>query len=226
MALEPAPTTGIFELDGREIGRPLLAGVDPAQSQQQKIQVDRPLAVPPTGSVTWEAEDGLVFAGMVVGGDEKASGKHFVWQPIDSQVTRSLGFTVWPLQVARTGRYYLWARTLAVDPTADSFALAVADDSREILTKKAWHLRAIRIGSGSRSNWIEPPAAAPLELPAGRLLPLPLSPRAGRENRSAHAHGGPPGSAKGVTHGGMQTATLRRHPKLPRRRSSRGRIVR
>ena len=150
VAIEPAPTTGILELDGKELGRPLLAGVEPARSQQAKIQVDRPLTVPPAGSVSWEAEDGLVFAGMVIGTDEKASGKCFVWQPIDSRVTRSVGFTVWPLEVARAGRYYLWARTLAVDPTADSFSLAVADGSREILPKRLGTCRA-------NKNWLWQP---------------------------------------------------------------------
>jgi hypothetical protein len=176
VAIEPAPTTGIFELDGKELGRPLLASVEPARSQQEKIQLDRPLAVPPAGSVAWEAEDGLVFAGMVVGTDEKASGKRFIWQPIDSQVTRSVGFSMWPLEVARAGRYYLWARTLAVDPKADSFALAVADGSHEIVTKKAWHL-------SRDTNWLWQPlkldraaSVTPLELPAGRCY-LQLYPR-------------------------------------------------
>ncbi len=110
ITLQPAPPAGILELDGKEIGRPLLAGLEPAISC--KISQDRPVNVPPAGSVRWEAEDGLVFPSMIVGDDKQASGGRYLWEPLAADATgRPKGYALWPLEVAQAGKYYLWAHS-------------------------------------------------------------------------------------------------------------------
>jgi hypothetical protein len=169
MILEPPPTQSALELDGREIGRPILEAVEPIRSQLPRLHLKHPLPVPAGSNVTWEAEDGLVLAGMCVGSDEGASGGHFVWQPKDGRLARLYGSVLWPLNVAQAGRYYLWGRIRAADGDSDSFYLRVTGPGLDrppaqwnIDHDDTWHWQPV--------NLTRPRVPTALDLPAGLCI--------------------------------------------------------
>jgi hypothetical protein len=170
VVLEPPPARAVLECNGREIGRPLLEVVEPAHSCRNGINVARPLQVPAEGCVCWEAEDGLVFAGMMVGEDDGASARRYVWQPADAEVTRLPGTVMWPLYVAKAGRYYLWGRALATDPTADSFFVKLIGPSSDLLPRTAWPLRRADRWLWQRVSLEKSQQPTPWELPAGPCI--------------------------------------------------------
>ncbi|MHB1037600.1 MAG: carbohydrate-binding protein [Pirellulales bacterium] len=169
VTLEPGPPDGILQLDGREIGRPILESVEPVLALRGRKNPLEPLDVPAQGSVWWEAETGLILPGMTVTEDAGASGGAYVGQPMNGRAGRAAGSVVWSLRVAKAGRYYLWGRVWAPDEKTNSFGLRVlgsADDSPARLTwqiapGQGWQWRRL---SDSVAKSRTPTA---LSLPAG-----------------------------------------------------------
>jgi hypothetical protein len=168
VTLQPAPPAGILELNDREIGRPLLDGLEPALSC--KISQDRPVKVPATGSVRWEAEDGLVFPSMAVSEDKQASGGRYLWEPLPTDgIGRPKGYALWPLEIVQAGKYYLWARTLAPTSETDSFFFDLSGESATLAPKTAWSAPHTDAWRWHRVALEKSRAPVPLELPAGRV---------------------------------------------------------
>ena len=182
--LDPPPPAGILELDGREIGRPILQAVEPVGSspagtrhaprdgqphaEREEYAGDplRPIALPAQGSVSWEAESGLVLAGMTVAEDPNASGGSYVWQPPDSSVHHLMGSIYWPLDVSRAGRYYLWARVWAPDDDHNSFSIALLGDAGE-RPLAPWSLSLADYWRWEALHLTKDRKPTPLDLPAG-----------------------------------------------------------
>ena len=168
--LLPEPTRGVLELDGREIGRPLLEALEPVAAYRRRAESLEPIDVPADGGVYWESEEGLLFPRMLVAEDVDASGGRFVWQPPDEFWRQSTGTVTWPLRVARPGRYWLWGRVFAPDPETDSFYVRVLGNSEPLEPQGgSWH-------TGHGNGWRWQPVAfdraaepTPLDLPAGLI---------------------------------------------------------
>jgi hypothetical protein len=166
--LVPKPTRAVLELDGEEIGRPLLESLEPVASYRERVRSLQTVEMPAEGGVYWEAEAGLTFPGMVAGEAADASGGGYVWQPADDIWGRATGSVVWPIRVARAGRYWLWGRVFAPNPETDSFYVQVADDAGRMPPERvSWH-------TGHGDDWRWQAVAAdrasepmPLDLPAG-----------------------------------------------------------
>jgi len=165
--LVPEPTRGALELDGKEIGRPLLESIEPIRSYRQKMKALGALDVPADRGVYWEAEDTLLFPGMTEGQDAEASGGRYVWQPKDDPIGRLAGNATRTLRVAKAGRYWLWGRVLAPDPQTDSFYVQVLGETGDLIPPAAWH-------TGHNNTWCwrcvalnKAEQPTPLELPAG-----------------------------------------------------------
>lgn len=137
----PDPTRALLELDGKEIGRPILEAVEPIRSCCAGRNPLEPIRVPAQGSVSWEAESGFVLHGMTVADDPGASQGRCVVQPAAKEVYRLPGSVTWAISAARSGRYYLWARVLAPDPQSNSFHVSWDGDTDELLARQAWNLR-------------------------------------------------------------------------------------
>jgi hypothetical protein len=164
--LEPAPSRAVLELDGKEIGRPLFASLEPFASFAAAISSARTIAVPPKGHVRIEAESGFILPRMEVG--DGGAGLKYVWQP-DGGSKSTSGCVVWRLRVPRAGRYGLWGRVLAPDGTRDSLHLAVGDATNRVIVEGDWHMprsanwRWVPVTRGAaRDAW-------PLDLPAGEV---------------------------------------------------------
>jgi hypothetical protein len=107
---------------------------------------------------------------MMVGEDDGASARRYVWQPADAEVTRLPGPVMWPLYVAKAGRYYLWGRALATDPTADSFFVKLIGPSSDLLPRTAWPLRRADRWLWQRVSLEKSQQPTPWELPAGPCI--------------------------------------------------------
>jgi hypothetical protein len=124
--------------------------------------------VPAEGGVFWEAESGFVLHGMTVGEDPRASQGRYVAQPEARQVYRLPGSVTWMLEVARPGRYYLWARTIAPNEKANSFYVQMMSDTDEIPVRDAWHLRTSSQWTWQRLTSGKNQTPTPVDLLAGR----------------------------------------------------------
>ena len=166
VVLDPKPYGGVLEVNGQEVGRPLLAAVEPIASYNGPTP-DRPLAVPAEG-LSWTAARGLVLAGMTVTQEEQ-SGIRYVTQPREDGNRRIPGSLFVPLRIASAGTYYLWGRVQAPDPQADSLYVRITGENIDV-PRTAWHLRV-----GDDWNW-QPVGfdklgvPTPLKLPAGDCL--------------------------------------------------------
>ena len=150
--LLPRPSEAVLELDGRDIGRPLLEAVEPVRSFIAALRGGPVVRVPRMGAgVFWEAEQGAILPQMVVGRDERASGGRFVWMPgAIGEARTGSGRAVWRLDVARAGQYFLWGRVLAPTPQDDSFYVRVEAAERTVVGE--WH-------TGVHKSWQWAPVA-------------------------------------------------------------------
>ena len=77
-----------------------------------------------------EAEDGTVYAPMLIGTDNNASSGEFI------QVTSgSGGYSTYSFNVPESGNYYIWGRVIAPHAGANSFYISTDNGSRI-----AWHI--------------------------------------------------------------------------------------
>ena len=125
MQLVPKPYQGVLEVDGKELGRPLLAAVEPLCSLPPGTGPLCSMNVPAGKAFFWEAESGLVLPGMAIGDDAQASGGRFVGQE-SSPIGQPSGSVTWSLAIERPGRYWLWARVRSAD--AAGHGLLVSGD--------------------------------------------------------------------------------------------------
>ncbi len=165
--LYPQPSLAVLELDGKDIGRPLLAAVEPIRGYTGPTG-EKPLILPAEGG-WFEAEHTLLFPAMEIQHDAAASAGRFVWQPAASAATSAPGMVVFPLQVEQSGKYHLWLRVQTDGPTADSLFVRLSTPTYW-LDRTAWPLRHIK-GWNWQSLRLtatqQPNHSEPLELPSG-----------------------------------------------------------
>ena len=159
--LMPIPYQGVLEVNGKEIGRPLLTAVEPLSSFPANSGPLEHIAVPPGKPVYWNATEGLVLPGMTVCEDAKAPGRRYVVQEA-SAIGEPSGIVLWTLQVERAGRYRLWAHVSSTDPKQGKFEIRVVGGDGAVMPSGDWLLR-----SSDGWQW------KPLEI-VGRAFPLLL----------------------------------------------------
>ena len=140
--LVPKPYQGVLEVDGKELGLPLLAAVEPLCSFPPGAGLLGSMTVPAGRAFAWEAESGLVLPGMAVGNDAEASGGRYVGQE-SSSIGQPSGSVIWSLAIERPGRYWLWARVRSVDarrPPAGhgKFSFQVIGEEGAIMPAATW----------------------------------------------------------------------------------------
>jgi hypothetical protein len=167
--LEPPPYRGVLELNGEEVGRPLLEALPVVVAEKEELANLKPIPLSPEGTA-WEAEAGVVRGPMARGDDGDASGGKFVWMPGEAGGKGGgSGSASWLLQIPDSGVYYLWGRVLAPTPEDDSFYVRLFTDAAELVGRTDWP-------TGTRAEWSWVPAAlgggkesTPLALPAGEV---------------------------------------------------------
>jgi hypothetical protein len=166
VCLDPPPCRGTLELDGREIGRPLLTAVEPLASCPPGSGPLTPIRVEKGRGGYWEAESGLVVPGVCVMNDTEASAGRYVCQPAEA-IGQPNGSVSWQLDVAKPGSYRLWARVRATDKKRNSCYVSVLGEHGWMLTQRIWSVPV-------HDGWQWQPfrvdrakAATLLDLPAG-----------------------------------------------------------
>lgn len=138
-ALEPAPPEGILELDGRELGRPLLERLPFVAAYRDAFRNRPKLTVSGEEGTYLEAEAGSVVPDMEVQTDPEASGGKYVWTPGEpGEKTRRHGQLSWTVTIQRTATYYLWGRVKAPTPDDDSFMVEISGKQGSPLPRSDW----------------------------------------------------------------------------------------
>ncbi len=177
--MTPMPVDVVLALDGEDIGREILRDVPPIKTFRESWEKLPSITVGVGEPVSFEAEAGVVWPGMVVAEDPKASGGKFVWLPGEPDAKgggQGSGAALYRLTVRRAGDYYLWGRVIAPTGEDDSFFVRTASDDRELLALSDWHTgrhaswtwTAMRLGKSRRPT--------PLTLPTGTVY-LEIHPR-------------------------------------------------
>ena len=169
--LEPGPFRGILALDGEEVGKPILAGMDVIQSYKKKSEERPTLVLRPDVPLEWEAEEGLVFGGMVEDVDQQASAGAYVWMPgAKGEKGGGLGAVTWQLLVEEAGEYLLWGRVIAPTPDDDSFFVRVSTETSEPLGATDWHTGVHETWEWTPVNLSQDAGHQPLVLPKGEVF--------------------------------------------------------
>ncbi len=172
--LSPKPARAVLEIDGRDVGREILADIEPIRSWRRAMEGGSPIAIRPEGTA-WEVEDGAVVGGMEVAADPAASGGKYIWAPGEAGAHgQADGMACYRLTVPRGGRWRLWGRVQTPTPQDDSFYVSVRQRGRALLDRADWH-----VGVHRQWEWVlfAPDKKAPgLDLPAGELV-LEIAPR-------------------------------------------------
>lgn len=135
----PEPCRGPIELDSQEIGRPLLAAVEPLRSAPPGANPLEPIRVPVDKPVSCPAASGLVLPGMATFADPAAPAGRYVCQPA-GPIAGPNGSVSWLLEVQRAGRYWLWARLRSPDREPHSFYVSLLDSEGWLGASRIWQL--------------------------------------------------------------------------------------
>jgi len=135
--LVPAPHRGVLEIDGTEVGRPMLEALPAIQAIAEAIR-NQPTVPLPAAGLQWQAEDGLVRGVMERGKDDV----EYVWAPGEPGARGGgEGSASWKFKVAEAGTYYLAGRVIAPTPDDDSFFVTVRSGTGEVVPRSYWPLR-------------------------------------------------------------------------------------
>jgi len=168
--LVPEPSRAVLAIDGEDVGRRILARIEPVTSYLAAVENAPPLVLPPDENVYVEAESGYAVPSFVVADDPQASAGRFAWTPGDpGERSRRRGRLLWKVRVPQAGEYRVWGRVRAPSPSDDSFYLRVRDADGALLRQVEWHT-----GGHTRWQWTPMTDArsrepAVLALPAGTV---------------------------------------------------------
>jgi hypothetical protein len=162
----PRPCQGVLEIDGREVGRPLLTAVEPLSSFPPDAGPLERIAVPAGNAVYWEAESGLVLPGMEVIDDATATGRRGVGQN-HSDTGEPSGSALWTLKVEKPGRYWLWARVRSADDKHGKFEVRVIGEDGGVIGPAEWPLRSAGEWRWKPLEIAKQSTPTPLDLPKG-----------------------------------------------------------
>ena len=170
IALEPAPSRAVLELDGEDIGREILKGIEPIKSYMAKSDAP-PVVISVDTDAYWEAESGQVMPPMTVDKDESASGGKYVWMPgkPGEKGGSVLGSVTWRLNIPRSGDYYVWGRVLAPTPEDDSFYVRVLKGADDLIGMSEWHTGTHQQWEWARITLNRAQELTPLALPVGEV---------------------------------------------------------
>ncbi len=136
------PKDCVLSVDGRDIGRKLLEGVDIIRQYRNLLsgRVDGGVKAVQAGQ-TMEAEDAaLIVPPFVMGGDERASGGKFIWSPGPGAGVGagSLGRAVWLVNVPADGPYRISARVRTARAQKNSLFIRIRQHNRDLLPRRTW----------------------------------------------------------------------------------------
>ena len=173
----PLPTRSVLELNGKDIGGPLLRAVEPLRSAAT-APAPPVLTIRSNAAFRWEAEAGQVLPFFEIAADPQASGGKFTWVPGDPGKAGSmdLGKVTWRLRLPTAGKFTLAARVRTPSPEDDSVRIQIRTAGTDLLSVQDWHLGAHR--EWGWTTLTNPATRRPqvVDLPAGEFT-LEMHPR-------------------------------------------------
>ncbi len=136
---EKCPADCVLSVDGKDLGRKLLEGLDVVRQYRLLLDGKSPGTVS-AGQVV-EAEDAaLIVPPLVIGSDPKASGGKFVWVPgqAGGEASGGVGRVLWVVNVPAEGLYTLAARVQTPTPADDAFPVRIRQRGRDALARTLW----------------------------------------------------------------------------------------
>ena len=165
--VEPSWARHLLALDGKDIGRELLANVETVRLFHERRSRVKPISV--AEAAEWEAEDGLTTSPVEVASDAEASGGKFTWMPVLAGTKPdAAGSVFWSLDVAQAGEFYLWGRVRAATPANDSFFVGLEHEGKPILGKATWQIGVHKDWTWVRFTPEKAKTPTPISIPAGR----------------------------------------------------------
>lgn len=136
---ENCPADCVLSIDGKDVGRKLLEGLDVVRQYRSLLEGKTPGMV--SAGEMIEAEGAaLIVPPLVVGRDAKASGGEFIWAPGQAGVEGSggVGRAVWVVNVPAEGLYTMAARVQTPTDKDDSFIVRIRQRGRDVLARTLW----------------------------------------------------------------------------------------
>ena len=152
------------------MGREILKDLKPVKEFLKKRAEMKTIPISASEATYFEAEAGLVTAGMEVASDPgRASGGKYVRAPGGpGQKGNKGGSILWKLRVEKEGTYYLWGRVLTPTKEDDSFYVRLSGPDRtEILPPATWSTGIHKTWGWAAVRLDSSPGPTPLRLPAG-----------------------------------------------------------
>ena len=161
--IKPGPRQALLEVDGQDIGRPILAQMDLVQKYEQELYDafrSQQIRVAPDSPQYWRAERGRVCSPMKKVPKvptHTEPGEHFVWMPRARLGGSEIGSVAWILDIERDADYYIWGAINAPTRKNDSFHIRISQYNGEPplagMTTDPLYLAAWHTGTTDEGGW-------------------------------------------------------------------------
>ena len=127
----------LLSVNGKDVGRQLLSGVDVVKAYQTRLNEIRRLEPSQAMGEAFEAESGVTLSAFEVG---ETKGVRYLWLPgQEGQDGSQAARAIWMLRVPTDGKYSLWGRILSPTPKDDSFYVRVVQEGEAVVPRVDWH---------------------------------------------------------------------------------------
>jgi len=156
---EPGAEEYLLAVDGRDVGREALGGVEVVRRYRELLSAARSGGgdAPAAGGVVEAEAAAIVIPPFRIDAGAGASGGKFLWMPGEPGGKSGSGVAraVWCVHVPKGGTYCLWARVRTPTPSDDSFFVRVRQGRRDVLPRSDWHT-----GVHGQWQWVRVAVAA------------------------------------------------------------------
>jgi hypothetical protein len=166
MSIIPEPYQDILEINGKEVGRPLLTDVEPLVAFPPGRGPLSRTTIPAGKPAYWDADKGLILPGMTVNDDAAALSGRCVGQPA-SPIGEPSGIMLWSLDVEKAGRYWLWARVRSAEVDHGKFEVRASGGDGVVMPPTEWLLRSDGPWQWKRLEIAGRSSPSPLDFPKG-----------------------------------------------------------
>ena len=166
VALEPAPGRGVLEINGREVGRPMLQTLEPIAAIAREIDTAPTIELPPNGKVTLDVSQAMVLPPMRREGDAVVAGR-------EDYSLSGAGRITWKLKLSKPRRVFVQGELISPNPESDSFFVQVVTagpSPRAVVPMAAWHTGVHADWAWSLMHLDRNREPAVIDLPAGKVL--------------------------------------------------------
>ena len=131
----PPPARGVLEVNGKEIGRPLLESAEPLLSHRDQLAPAKAVLIDRIAHVELPLSSAFVLPPM-----ERKDGE-LAFPAVDASLG---GYAAWALESRENSTQYLWAEVLAPNPQSDSMFISLVDADSSGMSWRDCHFRTCK----------------------------------------------------------------------------------